>query len=137
MSYILEYSTVMCLSEIVLGLLLQAGGSSGCVFAWDLRGQQEPIILSSIGHKDTMTNPLSESEVWEVRYDCYTKSLSSNISSSRLLPAMICSEDGILAVIEQGTIMATFVFVLLCLGYISLCRATVICMKLGMQYFVC
>jgi nuclear pore complex protein Nup43 len=49
-----------------------------------------------------MTQPLSESEVWEVQYDYYTKSLNSNISSSRILPAMICSEDGILAVIEQG-----------------------------------
>ncbi|XP_024458837.1 nuclear pore complex protein NUP43 isoform X1 [Populus trichocarpa] len=79
-----------------------AGGSSGTVFAWDLRRQQEPIILSSIGSSDTMTQPLSESEVWEVQYDYYTKSLNSNISSSRILPAMICSEDGILAVIEQG-----------------------------------
>ncbi|XP_011012245.1 PREDICTED: nuclear pore complex protein NUP43-like [Populus euphratica] len=79
-----------------------AGGSSGTVFAWDLRRQQEPIILSSIGSSDTMTQPLSESEVWEVQYDHYTKSLNSNISSSRILPAMICSEDGILAVIEQG-----------------------------------
>ncbi|KAJ6382190.1 hypothetical protein OIU77_030777 [Salix suchowensis] len=79
-----------------------AGGSSGTVFAWDLRRQQEPIILSSIGSSDTMTHPLSESEVWEVQYDCYTKSLNSNISSSQILPAMICSEDGILAVIGQG-----------------------------------
>lgn len=79
-----------------------AGGSSGTVFAWDLRRQQEPIILSSIGSSDTMTQPLSESEVWEVQYDYYTKSLNSNISSLRILPAMICSEDGILAVIEQG-----------------------------------
>ncbi|KAE8665327.1 hypothetical protein F3Y22_tig00112632pilonHSYRG00027 [Hibiscus syriacus] len=46
---------------------------------------------------------LSESEVWEVQYDRYTRSSNiSNISSARILPIMICSEDGILAVIGQG-----------------------------------
>lgn len=49
-----------------------------------------------------MNHSVSESEVWEVQYDYYTKSSNSNISSSRILPAVICSEDGILAVIEQG-----------------------------------
>ncbi|XP_050214782.1 nuclear pore complex protein NUP43 [Mercurialis annua] len=78
-----------------------AGGSSGTVFAWDIRWPQQSIVLSGIGTNDT-TQSLSESDVWEVKYDCYTKSSSSNISSSRILPAMICSEDGILAVIEQG-----------------------------------
>ncbi|KAJ9141255.1 hypothetical protein P3X46_031809 [Hevea brasiliensis] len=79
-----------------------AGGSAGTVFAWDLRWQQEPIILSGVGTNDAKTHSLSESDVWEVHYDCYMKSASSNTSSSRILPAMICSEDGILAVIEQG-----------------------------------
>ncbi|KAJ4839778.1 hypothetical protein Tsubulata_026573 [Turnera subulata] len=78
-----------------------AGGSAGTVFAWDLRMQQQPIILSGAQSSDTMTQSLSESEVWEVQYDYYTK-FSKNMSSSRILPAMICSEDGILAVIEQG-----------------------------------
>ncbi|CAN1809266.1 Nuclear pore complex protein NUP43 [Linum perenne] len=66
-----------------------AGGSSGTVFAWDVRGQQQPILLSGAG-SDTATPLLSESEVWE------------NFSSSKILPAMFCSEDGILAVLEQG-----------------------------------
>lgn len=48
-----------------------------------------------------MTQPVSESEVWEVQYDYCTK-YANNTSSSRILPAMICSEDGILSVIEQG-----------------------------------
>ncbi|KAG7540854.1 WD40-repeat-containing domain superfamily [Arabidopsis thaliana x Arabidopsis arenosa] len=76
-----------------------AGGSSGTVFAWDLRWPQQPIVLSGVGASENINNPLSESEVWEVQYDSYTK---SNISSSRILPVMTCSEDGILGVIEQG-----------------------------------
>ncbi|GJN35099.1 hypothetical protein PR202_gb23832 [Eleusine coracana subsp. coracana] len=43
------------------------GGSSGTIFAWDLRWPQQPIPLSA-----------------------------------RILPVMICSEDGILAVVGQG-----------------------------------
>uniref|UniRef100_A0A0D3DH33 GTD-binding domain-containing protein n=2 Tax=Brassica oleracea var. oleracea TaxID=109376 RepID=A0A0D3DH33_BRAOL len=76
-----------------------AGGSSGTVFAWDLRWPKQPIVLSGVGASEGINNPLSESEVWEVQYDSYTK---SNISSSRILPVMTCSEDGILGVIEQG-----------------------------------
>lgn len=79
-----------------------AGGSAGTVFAWDLRWQQKPIILSGTG-TDVQAHSLSESEVWEVQFDNYTHSSSMrNFSSSRILPAMICSEDGILAVIEQN-----------------------------------
>ncbi|CAL5374837.1 unnamed protein product [Camellia sinensis] len=52
------------------------GGSSGTVFAWDLRWQQQPVVLSGVA--------------------------AGNMSTSRVLPIMICSEDGILAVVEQG-----------------------------------
>ncbi|XP_009791416.1 nuclear pore complex protein NUP43 [Nicotiana tabacum] len=80
-----------------------AGGSSGTVFAWDLRWQQQPIILAGVGTSDLSALSPSESDVWEVHYDNYTTSSNyRNISESRVLPAMICSEDGILAVIEQG-----------------------------------
>ncbi|CAN4084365.1 unnamed protein product [Withania somnifera] len=80
-----------------------AGGSSGTVFAWDLRWQQQPIMLSGVGTSDLSALSPSESDVWEVQYDNYTTSSNyRNISESRVLPAMICSEDGILAVIEQG-----------------------------------
>ncbi|KAK7265196.1 hypothetical protein RJT34_32812 [Clitoria ternatea] len=76
-----------------------AGGSLGTVFAWDLRWQQQPIILSGAGDGNTAVQSISESEVWEVQYD---RRIKSNTSSTRILPSMICSEDGILAVIEQG-----------------------------------
>ncbi|XP_038710010.1 nuclear pore complex protein NUP43 isoform X1 [Tripterygium wilfordii] len=80
-----------------------AGGSSGMVFAWDLRWQKEPIVLSGVGTDKVASHSLSESEVWEVHFDCYTKSSNiSNFTSPQILPAMICSEDGILAVAEQG-----------------------------------
>lgn len=80
-----------------------AAGSLGTVLAWDLRMQQQPIILSGTGAGDgagnTAVQSISESEVWEVQYD---RCIKSNTSSTRILPAMICSEDGILGVIEQG-----------------------------------
>lgn len=79
-----------------------AGGSLGTVFAWDIRWQQQPIILSGIGTGEAASHPACESEVWEVQYDRQTKSTNTgNFSSARILPAMICSEDGILAVVEQ------------------------------------
>ncbi|KAJ1433569.1 WD40/YVTN repeat-like-containing domain superfamily [Sesbania bispinosa] len=74
-----------------------AGGSMGTLFAWDLRWQQQPIILAGAGN--TGVQSISESEVWEVQYD---RCIKSNTSSTKILPAMICSEDGILAVVEQG-----------------------------------
>jgi nuclear pore complex protein Nup43 len=71
--------------------------------AWDLRWQQQLIILSGTGAGDgagdSAVQSISESEVWEVQYD---RCIKSNTSSTRILPAMICSEDGILGVIEQG-----------------------------------
>ncbi|XWS16957.1 hypothetical protein CRYUN_Cryun33cG0026300 [Craigia yunnanensis] len=80
-----------------------SGGSSGTLFAWDLKAQQQPIVLSGAGKGEAAMPLLSESEVWEVQYDHYTRSSNmSNISSTRILPVMICSEDGILTVIEQG-----------------------------------
>ncbi|KAF8392976.1 hypothetical protein HHK36_021217 [Tetracentron sinense] len=80
-----------------------AGGSAGTVFAWDLRWQQQPIILSGIGPGETAAISPSESEVWEVQFDCYMQSSNiSSMSSSRILPVMMASEDGILAVVEQG-----------------------------------
>ncbi|KAL6590972.1 hypothetical protein ACP70R_050154 [Stipagrostis hirtigluma subsp. patula] len=77
------------------------GGSSGTIFAWDLRWPQQPIPLSGVGLNGT-AQPLCESEVWEVLFDTYTQS-SDIISSAstRILPVMMCSEDGILAVVEQ------------------------------------
>ncbi|OVA10299.1 WD40 repeat [Macleaya cordata] len=80
-----------------------AGGSSGTIFAWDLRWQQQPIFLSGIGTQEGAVHSPSESEVWEVQYDCYMQSPNiSNTSSARVLPVMMCSEDGVLASVEQG-----------------------------------
>lgn len=70
------------------------------MFAWDIRWPKKPVLLSGVGVADV--NSLVESDIWEVQYDNYTHTSNINSSSSRILPAMICSEDGILAVIEQG-----------------------------------
>ncbi|EYU37142.1 hypothetical protein MIMGU_mgv11b0064491mg, partial [Erythranthe guttata] len=81
-----------------------AGGSYGTVFAWDTRWPKKPILLSGLGvNENPHANSLVESDIWEVQYDNYTHPSNINSSSSsKILPAMICSEDGILAVIEQG-----------------------------------
>ncbi|KAL7137970.1 hypothetical protein ABFS83_10G130800 [Erythranthe nasuta] len=81
-----------------------AGGSYGTVFAWDTRWPKKPILLSGLGvSENPHANSLVESDIWEVQYDNYTHPSNINSSSSsKILPAMICSEDGILAVIEQG-----------------------------------
>ncbi|XP_020570942.1 nuclear pore complex protein NUP43 [Phalaenopsis equestris] len=76
------------------------GGSSGTVFAWDLRWLQEPILLS--GATAAGRSPF-ESEIWEIQYDIQAQSSSiSSASSTKILPVMFCSEDGNLVVVEQG-----------------------------------
>nr|CAD1831787.1 unnamed protein product [Ananas comosus var. bracteatus] len=88
--------------QIWLHSLIFVGGSSGTVFAWDLRWQQQLILLSGVGLNGT-DQPVSESEVWEVQYDSYTQSSGiTSAPSTKILPVMVCSEDGILAVLEQG-----------------------------------
>ncbi|GLU10293.1 hypothetical protein SLE2022_271110 [Rubroshorea leprosula] len=80
-----------------------AGGSSRIVFAWDLQIPQQPISLSGTETGGATIHLFSESKVWEVQYDCYMRSSNiSNISSSRIRSVMMCSEGGILAVVEQG-----------------------------------
>lgn len=76
----------------------------GTTFAWDLRWQQQPVIFSGTGIGAGSEHSISESEVWEVQYDrdARSTSISNFSSSSRMLPVMMCSEDGILAVLEQG-----------------------------------
>ncbi|KAJ0984254.1 hypothetical protein J5N97_002610 [Dioscorea zingiberensis] len=78
-----------------------AGASSGTVFAWDLRWQHRPLLLSGVSTGDTV-QPASESEVWEVRYDSHIQPSSVGTGPTRILPVMMCSEDGILAVLQQG-----------------------------------
>lgn len=89
---------------------IKAGGSLGTVFAWDRRWPQQPAVLSKAGTGEEATSHLPvESDVWEVQYDPYAH--TSNISSgpsSRVLPVMICSEDGFLAVVEQGILFICY-----------------------------
>ncbi|KMZ71555.1 WD40 repeat-containing protein [Zostera marina] len=77
------------------------GGSSGTVFAWDLRWQQQPIMLSGIGVCESSYSPC-ESEVWEVQCDSHVQSGFISAPSTTILPTMMCSEDGILGVLRQG-----------------------------------
>ncbi|KAJ3693353.1 hypothetical protein LUZ60_008833 [Juncus effusus] len=69
------------------------GGSAGTVFAWDLRYQNQAVELAG-GSKSRV---LSRSEIWEVKYDHF----APLISSRNVLPVMVCSEDGFLAVLNQ------------------------------------
>ncbi|CAA7398650.1 unnamed protein product [Spirodela intermedia] len=78
-----------------------AGGSSGAVFAWDLRWQKQPVLLSGAGLGQQRQSPC-ESEVWEIQYDSLIQTGFSSTPSAKILPVMICSEDGVLAVLEQG-----------------------------------
>ena len=94
-----KYKSPLILWLFVGGRLLR---KTGTIFAWDLRSAQEPIPLSHVGLDET-AQPVCESEVWEVLFGNYTE--SSDIISSvstRILPVMLCSEDGILAIVEQG-----------------------------------
>ncbi|KAI5063214.1 hypothetical protein GOP47_0021761 [Adiantum capillus-veneris] len=79
------------------------GGSDGTVLAWDLRWQKEPIQLC--GSSDLRGQPLggtmAESDVWDVKFDSFSFSRSS-VLSSKIPPIMMCSEDGILGVVEAG-----------------------------------
>lgn len=79
------------------------GGSNGTVLAWDLRWQHEPMQLS--GPLDVkgqfIGDSMAESDVWEVKFDPFSFT-GSNAMSSKIPPAMMCSEDGILGVVETG-----------------------------------
>ncbi|KAH7414853.1 hypothetical protein KP509_14G014000 [Ceratopteris richardii] len=79
------------------------GGSNGVVLAWDLRWQKEPIQLCGISdlRGQPVTESMVESDVWEVKFDPFSLSGSSSMSS-KVPPVMICSEDGILGVLEAG-----------------------------------
>ncbi|KAJ8425699.1 hypothetical protein Cgig2_018921 [Carnegiea gigantea] len=63
---------------------------------------QQPIVLSGVGSGKGQAHLISESEVWEVQFDSHSQSNITSMPSSRLLPVMMCSEDGILSLIEQG-----------------------------------
>lgn len=56
-------------------------------------------MLSGCGVNDT-TSALSE--VWKVQYDNYVQ--IPKAGSTKVLPVLMCSEDGILALLEEGNL---------------------------------
>ncbi|KAL2635998.1 hypothetical protein R1flu_007477 [Riccia fluitans] len=82
------------------------GGSEGYVYAWDLRWQQAPIPLNGHamqnGRGHLLGDSLVESEVWEVKYDPLLQLAGHMTESGKIPPVMMCSEDGILAVLDSG-----------------------------------
>lgn len=56
-------------------------------------------MLSGCGANDS-TPALSE--VWKVQYDNYVQ--IPKAGSAKVLPVLMCSEDGILALLEQGNL---------------------------------
>eukprot|EP00250_Pteridium_aquilinum_P010533 c19456_g1_i1 orf=471-1592(+) len=79
------------------------GGSNGIVLAWDLRWQKEPLQLcgSSDLKGQFLGDSMVESDIWEVKFDPFSPP-GSNAMSSKIPPIMMCSEDGILGVVEAG-----------------------------------
>ncbi|KAJ7541630.1 hypothetical protein O6H91_10G067700 [Diphasiastrum complanatum] len=81
------------------------GGSAGSVLAWDLRWQQEPIQLvgdNARGKGNLLGAPPIESDVWEVKYDHFSPFSGHSADTGKASPVMVCSEDGVLAVLEDG-----------------------------------
>lgn len=77
---------------------------------WDLRWQQEPIALAGPSAKGQASGGLvSESEVWQVKYDTWSPlAAGRGTESGKLPPVMMCSEDGVLAVLDGGKHSAWF-----------------------------
>lgn len=75
------------------------GASGGAVLAWDLRRQNELLTLAGRGLKGV--SPIAEGEVWDVKLDPALQGGGQG-ESAKIPPILICSEDGILAIIEAG-----------------------------------
>lgn len=78
---------------------MKVGGAGGTVLAWDLRRQNELLTLAGRGLK-TGAPPIAEGEVWNVKLDPALQ--GGQGESAKIPPVLMCSEDGILAVIEAG-----------------------------------
>lgn len=81
------------------GIFLKVGASGGAVLAWDLRRQNELLTLAGRGLKGG--SPIAECEVWDVKLDPALQGGGQG-ESAKIPPVLICSEDGILAIIEAG-----------------------------------
>ncbi|CAM6041556.1 unnamed protein product [Sphagnum compactum] len=86
--------------------LCVAGGSAGSVVAWDMRRQQELIPLAgaipSMGRSALEFPIVAEGEIWEVKFDpaLYERGLMTEVG--KVPPVFVCSEDGILALLQGG-----------------------------------
>ncbi|GBG61632.1 hypothetical protein CBR_g22430 [Chara braunii] len=108
------------------------GCSGGSVVAWDLRWQQEPLVLvgplqqssqrrrSSSGssikrHSAGQQTELliAEGDVWEVRFDSLAqggvRAGVFDTDRNKLPPVMMCSEDGVLALAGGGEALELYV----------------------------
>ncbi|XP_024377360.1 nuclear pore complex protein NUP43 isoform X2 [Physcomitrium patens] len=75
------------------------GGSGGTVLAWDLRRQNELHSLAGRGCKSGSSTG-AEGEIWNVKLDPALQ--VGQGESGKIPPVLMCSEDGILALIESG-----------------------------------
>lgn len=92
-------------TECARHFFCKVGGSGGAVYAWDLRWQQEPIALAGPAaskSRHPMGGLIVESEVWEAKYDALLQSAGHGVESGKSPPVMVCSEDGILALLDGG-----------------------------------
>ncbi|KAG0605921.1 hypothetical protein M758_9G098300 [Ceratodon purpureus] len=80
--------------------LCVVGGSGGTVLAWDLRRQNELFTLAGKGGKGG-SSTIAEGEVWNVKLDPALQGGGQG-ESGKIPPVLMCSEDGILAIIESG-----------------------------------
>ena len=79
---------------------MKVGGSGGTVLAWDLRRQNELCTLAGKGVKGG-SSTIAEGEVWNVKLDPALQGGGQG-ESGKIPPVLMCSEDGILAIIESG-----------------------------------
>ena len=87
-------------------MFVKVGGSVGTVLAWDLRRQNELFSLAGTrGSKaSSLLGPatVAEGEIWEVKLDPALQGGGHGTESGKVPPVLMCSEDGILALLESG-----------------------------------
>jgi nuclear pore complex protein Nup43 len=79
------------------------------VLAWDLRRQNELCTLAGKGGKGG-SSTIADGEVWDVRLDPALQ--GGQGESGKIPPVLMCSEDGILAIIESGLYPLLIILVL-------------------------
>ena len=87
-------------------MFVKVGGSVGTVLAWDLRRQNELFSLAGTrGSKaSSLLGPatVAEGEIWNVKLDPALQGGGHGTESGKVPPVLMCSEDGILALLESG-----------------------------------